>query len=202
MSIFYKDPGANNEFPKDNMGRFDSVSYLKNLSDELLSIDESLIIEASKILSDAILNKNQIFFCGNGGSFAIAEHMVCDYAKGMQRFYKERIFAFNLGSNKPLNSALTNDFGHDLAYQAELEMYAKKNDVLIAISSSGNSKNVLNCVNFSNNNNITSIGLSGFGGGELSNISNLSFVSNQKNYPAVEASHQIFLDCVAFMLWK
>ena len=72
MSIFYKDPGANNEFPKDDMGKFDSVSYLKDLSDELLSIDESLIIEASKILSQAILNKNQIFFCGNGGSFAIA----------------------------------------------------------------------------------------------------------------------------------
>ena len=110
MSIFYKDPGANNEFPKDDMGKFDSVSYLKDLSDELLSIDESLIIEASKILSQAILNKNQNSLW-KWGSFAIAEHMVCDYAKGMQRFYKEDI-AFNLGSNKPLNSALTNDFGH------------------------------------------------------------------------------------------
>ena len=202
MSLFDTDPGVNNSFPIDGKGCFDSSKYLKDLAAEILALPTPLIDQVSNALADAISDRKQIFFCGNGGSFAIAEHMVCDYAKGMKRFYSNGVLAINLGSNHPLNSALTNDFGHENAFMAELQMYSREGDVLVAISSSGNSQNILNCVHYAKQNNIKSIGLSGFGGGKLADLTDLGFVSKQDSYPAVEASHQIFLDCVAFKLWK
>lgn len=202
MSLFEKDPGVNNQFPVKDNGKFDPARYLSELSLEIEELPIQLIDQVSSVLEGSINKNQQIFFCGNGGSFAIAEHMVCDYAKGMKRFYSEGVKAINIGSNHPLNSALINDFGHENAYMAELEMYGNNGDILIAISSSGNSKNILNCVEYAKSKNIKTIGLSGFGGGHLSKVAEISYVSKQNNYPAIEASHQIFLDCVAFSLWK
>ncbi|MDB4125228.1 SIS domain-containing protein [Amylibacter sp.] len=202
MSLFEKDPGVNNSFPTNESGAFDSAKYLTDLATEIVGLPQPLIDQVSSVLAGAINNGKQVFFCGNGGSFAIAEHMVCDYAKGMKRFYSNGVLAINIGSNHPLNSALTNDFGHENAFMAELQMYSHEGDVLVAISSSGNSQNILNCIHYAKKHNIFSVGLSGFGGGLLANLADIAFVSNQNNYPAVEASHQIFLDCVAFKLWK
>ena len=202
MSIFDKDPGIRNAINFSADGKFDSKAYLSNFKAALDDIPLDKILDVSEILDKAIKNKNRIFFAGNGGSFSIAEHMVCDFAKGMQRFYDHQLLMFNLGANSALNSALINDFGHESAYATELSMFASNNDVLIAISSSGNSANILNLVNTANELGLQTVGLSGFDGGMLPNIVNTSYVADQYNYPTVEALHQIFLDCVAFTLWS
>ena len=199
-SIFNLDPGSRNDIPISN-GYFSAESYLIRQAEHIKEISSDLVLQFSERLNSVITSGGRVFFCGNGGSFGIAEHMVCDYAKGMRRLREGGFDAVCLGSNGSLHSALTNDFGHDNALSAELEMYAKAGDAIVAISSSGNSKNILNAVEYAKNNNIETLGLDGFGGGKLSKDVLLPFTSDAMTYPEVEACHQIFLDAVAFSLW-
>jgi len=199
-SIFTNDPGAVNDLPLFN-GVFSPQAYLKRQATLIMDIDPLLVKEVSTVLDQVVSAGGRVFFCGNGGSFGIAEHMVCDYAKGMRRTRVNGFDAVCLGSNGCLSSALTNDFGHDFALAAELEMYGKVGDALVAISSSGNSENILNAVKYANRSNMITFGLDGFGGGKLSSVSHHSYTSKAKTYPEVEACHQVFLDAVAFCLW-
>jgi phosphoheptose isomerase len=202
MSIFDKDPGIKNKINFQSDGKFDVKAYLENFKSKLDDIPKEKINIVAKKIDTAIKNKKRVFFCGNGGSFSIAEHMVCDYVKGLQRFYDDQLLFYNIGVNTALNSALTNDFGHESAYATELKMYAHSGDILIAISSSGNSVNILNLVEISKKIGVYSVGLSGFDGGKLKNIVDISYVAECYNYPTIEALHQIFLDCVALNLWR
>ena len=199
-SIFSSDPGAMNELPTSG-GEFSPQAYLSRQAQLISDIDPDLVKESATILESVVSSGGRVYFCGNAGSFGIAEHMVCDYAKGLRRTRSTGFDALCLGANGCLSSALTNDFGHEFALAAELEMYSKPGDAVVAISSSGNSKNILNAVNYANRSQITTIGLDGFGGGKLTSITHHSYTSRAKTYPEVEACHQIFLDAVAFCLW-
>lgn len=200
-SIFVNDPGARNVLPLKE-GVFDIAKYIARQANLIALIDVSLVENFSRIIDGASSSGGTIFFAGNGGSFAIAEHMVCDYTKGMQRLRRDGCRTVCLGSNSPLASALVNDFGQDFALAAELELYGKKGDALVAISSSGNSSNILNLVEKAKAMSIPVLGLDGFSGGSLSNVSDVSYTSEAQTYPEVEACHQIFLDSVAFTLWR
>ena len=200
-SIFSTDPGANNDLPM-RAGVFSPEVYLSRQANHIAQIDCSLVEAFSSTLESVTNSGGQVFFTGNGGSFGIAEHMVCDYAKGMKRVRKNGFRAVCIGSNGCLHSALVNDFGRDNALAAELEMYATSKDAVVAISSSGNSQNILNAVEYANSNKMVTLGLDGFGGGRLTEITHMSFTTSAATYPEVEACHQVFLDAVAFSLWK
>lgn len=200
-SIFESDPGARNSLPQKD-GVFDVVEYIRRQASLISLIDSSLVEKFSRVMDQAATSGGTIFFAGNGGSFAIAEHMVCDYTKGMKRLRKEGCRTSCLGSNGALSSALVNDFGHESALAAELELYGKKGDVLVAISSSGNSPNILKVVEKAKLMSISVLGLDGFSGGRLSDCCELSYTSEAQTYPEVEACHQVFLDSVAFTLWR
>lgn len=199
-NLFSNDPGVRNDLPLSG-DRFDSRSYLARQAGYISEMDVSQIHNFAEIMATVSDSGGTVFFSGNGGSFAIAEHMVCDYAKGMRRIRTKGFNAVCIGSNGPLHSALVNDFGREFALEAELEMYGKQGDVIVAISSSGNSQNIVNVVKKARSIGMTALGLDGFGGGELSQIADHCFTTGANTYPEVEACHQIFLDAVAFTIW-
>lgn len=136
----------------------------------------------------AILNKAKtIFFIGNGGSNAICSHMLEDYAK-IGRF---RTYSF---SDPSLITCYANDYGYENAMAEWMKLYFEKGDLLVAISSSGNSKNILNAADLALELGGNLITLSGFKpDNKLRNKGNTNFYLSIENYGVVECFHQIIL---------
>lgn len=173
----------------------DSIAlYLTDYSDELRraiqSIDKTELKKSEEILKEYYQNNRYIFAIGNGGSQAIADHLACDFVKGSYKSDKQRFKVIPLGSLSSLNSAAANDFGHDKSFSKLIEFLGEEKGLLIAISSSGNSKNIIEAVNFNRSRGGKTIGLTGFDGGELKEISDASLHVSANNYGIVEDAHQ------------
>ncbi len=110
-----------------------------------------------------------VFVCGNGGSSALALHLVTDLVK-VAIDNGKNFPTFALGSNSALTTMISNDYGYKEVFTLELKATGKEGDLLIAISSSGNSENILNVVRFANEVGIKTIGLVGFDGGRLAEL--------------------------------
>lgn len=129
----------------------------------------------------------KVFFIGNGGSMAICSHMMEDFAK-IARF---QTFAF---SDPALITCYANDYGYENAIKEWLEIYLEKEDLLVAISSSGNSMNINNAVDFANQKGTTIFTLSGFNEtNKLRPKGNVNFYINSNSYGIVECFHQVIL---------
>lgn len=142
----------------------------------------------------------KLYLMGNGGSAAIADHWVCDYMKGINddtgTFPPVR--AISLASNGPLVTALANDLGYEMAFTAQLEYYrCDEDDIVIAISSSGNSKNIVNGLRRAKGLGSTTIALTGFTGGEAAKMADISVHVPCNNYGVVEDCHMMILHAIS-----
>lgn len=122
-----------------------------------------------KICTQAIENDNKIFFAGNGGSAADAQHLATELTI---RFIKDRkpIAGIALTTDTSSLTAAGNDFGFDHIFARQLEALGKSGDVLIAISTSGNSANILQAINAAKTLGVKTIGWTGQSGGQMSNL--------------------------------
>src|SRR6267378_1531916 len=137
-----------------------------------------------------IRSSKRIFFTGNGGSNSICSHMMEDFAK-MGRY---PTFAF---SDAALITCYANDYGYEKAMEEWLKIHFTQGDLLIAISSSGESKNILNAVAYANSVNKNAITLSGFkAGNSLSKLGKVNFHLPASNYGIVECFHQVILHVI------
>ncbi len=138
---------------------------------ELLS--EELILESISslilICINALAMKKKIIFCGNGGSFADAQHLTAEFVSKL-RLERSPLPALALGTNSSNLSAISNDYGYEKVFERELMSLGNKGDVFIPISTSGNSINILEAVKYAKNAGIETIGLTGKSGGEMSKI--------------------------------
>ena len=103
---------------------------------------QDVILKASDIINKAFESGNKLLLCGNGGSAADCNHIAAEF---ISRFQKERVSlpAISLSANNSIITAIANDYSFDDVFSRQIEGLGKKNDVLIAISTSGKSKNVL-----------------------------------------------------------
>ena len=115
-------------------------------------------------LVSTIKKRKNIFVCGNGGSAAIANHLLADYAKYIKTNYKLKIKVISLSSNIEIITAISNDINYDNIFSYQLNNYAKRGDVLISISSSGNSKNIIEAIKKAKKLGVKSISFLGFDG--------------------------------------
>lgn len=141
---------------------------------ELVLHDEGLLTELQALI-DACLTSlkagGKVIFCGNGGSFADAQHLSAEFTA---RFEKERtsLASLALGTNSSTLSAIGNDYGFEFIFSRELESIGNDNDVFIAISTSGNSKNVVEAVQVANQKGIKTWGWTGQGAGKMADMCN------------------------------
>jgi D-sedoheptulose 7-phosphate isomerase len=134
---------------------------------------------------EATLNAERIFVCGNGGSASIANHLACDFGKGAEI---QRVFS--LSTNMAIITALANDFSYDVIFQNQLKMAdLNSRDLVILISSSGNSPNIIKAMEEAKLRKSITIGLCGFDGGALLQ-SDLPIHIPIHNYGIVEDCHQ------------
>jgi len=157
------------------------------------TIDDANIQIVIETLKEKSLNHNRIFVIGNGGSASTASHFVNDLGVGLSRRGLIQFDIESLSDNTAVCTALANDLGYEYIYSKQLENKLKKNDLLIAISCSGNSKNILNAVKIAKDRGATIIGLTGFDGGELLRESDISLHIPTPNneYGLVENIHLI-----------
>ena len=132
--------------------------YLDELSKSIINSNKKQLEKAINLIVKKIKNNNTIFVCGNGGSAAIANHYVCDYLKFFRdrTIYKPKIIS--LSSNLETITAIANDISYDQIFKYQAESLSKKNDLIIIISSSGNSKNIIELLKFAKKKGISSIG--------------------------------------------
>jgi len=146
------------------------------------------VINACNKINETILKKNKILLCGNGGSAADAQHIAAEFTG---RFLKERIPlpAIALSTDTSALTAIGNDYGFDKVYSRQLEALFNPGDILIAISTSGNSKNIIEAVNMNNKLGGETICLLGNDGGELNKICSNSIVVRSDITARIQEAH-------------
>jgi D-sedoheptulose 7-phosphate isomerase len=141
--------------------------YLDAICPILQNLPQAEIARTIDVLSRARLEGKRIFVMGNGGSAAMASHFACDLGKGTVQEGKTRFKVISLNDNIPLLTAYANDFGYETVFAEPLASLAEPGDVVMAISSSGNSPNVLRAMDTAREHGLTTIGITGFEGGRL-----------------------------------
>jgi len=171
-------------------------TYLSNLVNSIKSSKIKQIEKASLKILETVKKNGTIFVCGNGGSAAISNHYVCDYLKFLRQHTKLKPKIISLSSNIETITAISNDFNYDQVFKYQAESLFEKNDLLIIISSSGNSKNVKEVVKYSKKKGVKIIGFSGFNGGYLKKHSDISIHIPIDNYGISEDSHHILMHVI------
>lgn len=141
--------------------------YIVELKDTLDLLPLGQIDKAIQVLHEARLNGRQIFIMGNGGSASTATHFVCDLSKNTRKTGWPHFKVLGLNDNMASFSAYANDEGYASVFAQQLACFVQPDDVVIGISTSGNSPNVLEAVQLANEVGAFTIGFTGFGGGKL-----------------------------------
>jgi D-sedoheptulose 7-phosphate isomerase len=155
--------------------------------------DPSLIGRVGQIV-DLIVDRfragNHLYFCGNGGSAADAQHLAAEFSG---RFYidREALPAEALHCNTSYLTAVANDYSYDLIYSRLIEGIGKKEDILVGMSTSGNSINILKAFETAREKGITTIGMTGQGGGKLAALSDHLIDVPSKNTPRIQEAHML-----------
>jgi D-sedoheptulose 7-phosphate isomerase len=141
--------------------------YIEELKQTLAALPEDKIEQVVQILHEARMNNRLVFIMGNGGSASTASHFVCDLGKNTRVKGTPNFRVIGLTDNMPLFSALANDEGYENAFAQQLASHIQPGDVVIGISTSGNSPNVVNAVQLANSVAAKTIGFTGFDSGKL-----------------------------------
>ena len=155
---------------------------LKN--EKLLAIVNEVV---DKIVM-ALQNGNRIYFCGNGGSAADAQHLAAEFSG---RFYADRkaLPAEALHCNSSYLTAAANDYGYDVVYARLIEGIGNSGDVLLGLSTSGNSINILKAFEIARSKNIVTIGFTGASGGSMKDLSDFLINVPSTDTPRIQESH-------------
>lgn len=145
-------------------------NYISTLQRTMDKLHQPLIADVIHMLQRARMQGNQIFIMGNGGSASTASHFVCDLAKNTRYDGLPHFRAIGLADNMEIFSAYANDEGYENVFSQQLINLVKPDDVVIGISTSGNSKNVVNAVEVAQKHNAITIGFTGFDGGRLGQL--------------------------------
>lgn len=167
--------------------------YIDKLKITLSHLDIESIVQVIKALEGTVKKKSRIYIIGNGGSAATASHMANDFGVGLKLREIRNFNVESLSDNSSVCTAIANDIGYDNIFYAQLKNKINKDDILIAISCSGNSENVVKAVKYARGMGSTVVGMSGFEGGVLKELSDISFhVATEKGeYGIVEDIHMI-----------
>jgi D-sedoheptulose 7-phosphate isomerase len=174
--------------------------YKTKLLRALETLDLDTIGQAVEMLREAREQNRHIFVCGNGGSASTASHFVCDMVKGAsQRDPRFRIMA--LTDSLPTLTAYSNDVGYECVFTEQLKNFAQKDDVVIALSGSGNSANVVNALAYANSIGCQTIALTGRDGGKLGPLAKLQIHVADPHMGRIEDGHMIacHMLCYYFM---
>lgn len=172
--------------------------YKQSLLAAIEKIDLDKVSQAIEWLREARDNGRQVFVCGNGGSASTASHFVCDMVKGASFNRPSRFRILALTDSLPTLTAYSNDVSYDCVFVEQLKNFARADDVVMAISGSGNSPNVLRAIEHANSAGCRTIGLSGRDGGRLGPMAQLSLHVAEPHMGRIEDAHMVICHMIAY----
>lgn len=147
--------------------RKDILSSIE-VKQQILDHEAEQIADSARIMLSALLRGGKLMFCGNGGSAADAQHIATEYVVRLRsNFERKALAALALTTDTSLITAGANDLGFENIFARQVEALGRENDVLVAISTSGNSENVIRAVEAAKKKEMKTIGWLGRGGGKL-----------------------------------
>jgi len=167
--------------------------YINKLCHILQNVKIQSVEEIINKLEEVHELNAKIYIIGNGGSAATSSHMVNDLSIGLKLREIRNFNIESLADNSAVCTAIANDIGYENIFYAQLKNKIKKDDLLIAISCSGNSANIVKAAKYAKEVGTTVIGMSGFKGGKLKELSDIKFhiETNKGEYGLVEDAHMI-----------
>lgn len=165
--------------------------YLSLVTKAISELPEDKIQDVIDTLMNAHAEGRQVFLLGNGGSASTASHFACDLQKGVKMHTGKRLKVSSINDSIPLITAWANDTDYENIFAEQLDGILHPNDVVIALSGSGNSPNVLKAVEKANEIGAITIGWSGFDGGKLAQIAQKPIIVNSNNMQRVEDVHMV-----------
>jgi len=176
--------------------------YRKAFKEVLDEISIPDLEAVANLLQEAYQKQKKIFIIGNGGSAATASHFANDLNQTAAVEGKHRFRATCLSDNIPAVTAISNDISYDEVFSEQLKNFLDEGDLLIALTGSGDSKNVLRAVEFAKKQGAITIGLIGFGGGKLKGLVDQAIILSSKQYGLVETAHLFLEHLFAFYFKK
>ncbi len=176
-------------------GIFRMQEIIKSIFQESIRVKEETlqrnlpqIVKAIEQITNVLQNNGKLFFMGNGGSAADSQHIAAEF---IGRFQKERrsLPAIALTTDSSILTALGNDYGFDIVFARQLEGLGTRGDLVVAISTSGNSKNVIEGVKRAKELGIKSISLTGCGGGKLAGLCDINLIVPSNKTARIQESH-------------
>lgn len=163
----------------------DHNKVLGKINNDLLLVIEN----SASLIVNKLKNSNTIFWCGNGGSAAQASHLSAELLGGM---FSKKVYPFKsicLNNDTSFITAWSNDDSFNNIFKRQLQGLSSRDDVLIVLSTSGNSKNILNAAQYAKNNNIDVISFTGNDGGTLKKISDININIDSQSTARIQEMH-------------
>ena len=150
-------------------------AYINKEINVLKSIDVSSIDSVMTAIVETYHSGGNIYIFGNGGSASTASHFQNDFNKGLSEHLVKKFNFICLNDNVPTVMAIANDSGYEYVFEYQLMGKLKGNDLVVAISGSGNSTNVLKAIEYAKTQDVKTIGITGYDGGKLAKMVDISF---------------------------
>lgn len=166
------------------------TAYMREGAETYFSINPNHLYKIGRLITRQLRHGNKILIMGNGGSSIDAQHIAAEF---VGKFEKDRraLPAIALTSNMSAVTAIGNDFGYDVAFERQIEAYAKSGDIIIAMSTSGNSVNVIRAVERANKMGCITIAMTGRSGGKLNSIAKHMIKIDSERTPIIQEAHVI-----------
>lgn len=171
--------------------------YFTRMAAAAETIDPGSITAAGSLIARTIAEGGRLYSCGNGGSAAIANHLVCDCLKGIRTDTALRPKVYSLSTNVETITAIVNDIGSEQMFSFQLESLGEAGDLLIAISSSGASPNIVQALELARQKGLHTIAMTGFAGTPSRALADVSLHVDCDNYGIVEDLHQSLMHILA-----
>ena len=171
--------------------------YFENLVGAAKSLDHSELAKAAEVLKSTYKTGGYVFACGNGGSASISNHLHCDHLKSVQTDTTLKPKVVSLSAAIETVTAIANDISYEEVFVYQLKTLASPGDVLITISSSGDSENIVKACQWAKDNGVNIIAMTGFDGGRSRGIADVSLHVDADNYGVIEDLHQSLMHVLA-----
>ena len=174
-----------------------SDAYFTELARAARSVDRSRVAAAVAVLDEAYTRRATLFVCGNGGSASISNHLACDHGKLISTDTDLLPRIQSLAANVEVITAIANDISYADVFSQQLRLNASRGDVVMTVSSSGDSENVVRAAQWGIDNGCQVIALTGFSGGRTAKLATVHLHVAADNYGIIEDVHQSLMHLMA-----
>ena len=174
------------------------AAYRAQVLDAIKSIDLECVDQAIKWFQEAREEGRTIFIAGNGGSAATASHLVCDLVKDVSYGKEKRFRAMALQDSIPTATAYSNDTHFEEGIIEPLRNFAQPGDIYMALSGSGNSRNLIKAMEFANSLGCRTVALTGRDGGKLGTLAQLNIQVPEPHMGRVQDAHHVICHMIAY----